>query len=119
MSDPFSLERIIIELLTNACKFSPSGSSIHITAQSLSDCIQFQFKNFGVEIPPVELPKIFEKFYRIPSNDPWRQGGTGLGLALVHKVVSYLGGKISVASQNNWTCFIFALTLMPHEKLKS
>jgi len=41
--------------------------------------------NTGVEITSQELPYIFDRFYRIPNNDPWEQGGTGLGLALVKK----------------------------------
>ncbi|MDJ0615408.1 MAG: PAS domain-containing sensor histidine kinase [Calothrix sp. MO_192.B10] len=110
--DPFSLERILIELLTNACKFSPSGSKISLTAQESNGSIQFQVENYGVEIPVAELSRIFDKFYRIPSNDPWKQGGTGLGLALVKKLIVYLGGTISVASQANRTCFTVELPLV-------
>ncbi len=110
--DPFSLERILIELLTNAWKFSPSGSKISLIAQESNGSIQLRVENYGVEIPPVELSRIFDKFYRIPSNDPWKQGGTGLGLALVKKLIVYLGGTISVASQANCTCFTVELPLV-------
>ncbi|BAY60663.1 two-component sensor histidine kinase [Calothrix brevissima NIES-22] len=109
--DPFSLERILIELLTNACKFSPPDAEITISAQLKTPNLQFQVINSGVEIPSSELPRIFDKFYRIPSNDPWKQGGTGLGLALVQKLTKYLGGTIEVESGSNLTCFAIQLPL--------
>ncbi len=107
--DPFSLERILIELLTNACKYSPLGERITITAQLKSNNFQLQMTNFGVEIPADELPRIFDKFYRIPSNDPKKQGGTGLGLALLQKLIKHLGGSIKVESRSNCTCFTIEL----------
>ncbi|MCC5636101.1 PAS domain-containing sensor histidine kinase [Nostoc sp. CHAB 5844] len=109
--DPFSLERILIELLTNACKFSPLDAEIVISAQLNLEKIQFQVINSGIEIPRSELPHIFEKFYRIPSNDPWKQGGTGLGLALVQKLIQQLEGTIEVESGSNRTCFAIELPL--------
>ncbi|MBW4561179.1 MAG: PAS domain-containing sensor histidine kinase [Mojavia pulchra JT2-VF2] len=111
MCDPFSLERILIELLTNACKFSPPNAEITVCAQRKSRTIQFQVINSGVEIPTSELPHIFDKFYRIPSNDPWKQGGTGLGLALVQKLTKHLGGTIEVESGSNRTSFAIQLAL--------
>lgn len=113
--DPFSLERILLELLSNACKFSPEGEKITVTAQLKSDNIQLQVINTGVEIPQAELPRIFEKFYRIPSNDPWRQGGTGLGLALVEKLTQALGGTVEVKSESNHTCFTIQLPVSREE----
>ncbi|PAX56970.1 sensor histidine kinase [Brunnivagina elsteri] len=109
--DPFSLERIIMELLTNAAKFSPADQEIIITAQLKSQNIEFQVINTGVEIPELERDRIFDKFYRIPSNDPWKQGGTGLGLALIQKLTRYLGGTIEVESNSNLTCFTVLLPL--------
>jgi PAS domain S-box-containing protein len=111
--DPFSLERILIELLTNACKFSPADAEITISAQLTLKNMQFQVINSGVEIPISELPHIFEKFYRIPSNDPWKQGGAGLGLALVEKLIKQLGGTVEVESGLNLTCFAIQLPLHP------
>ncbi|MBE9213958.1 PAS domain-containing sensor histidine kinase [Plectonema cf. radiosum LEGE 06105] len=109
--DPFSLERILVELLTNACKFSPINQEIIVKAQIKSDNIQFQVINTGAEIPTAELPRIFDKFYRIPSNDPWKQGGTGLGLALVQKLTKHLDGFIEVESGSNRTIFSIQLPL--------
>jgi len=62
--DPTSLERILVELLNNACKYTPSGEQITVTAKLKSSTIQLQVTNSGVEIPAVELARIFDKFYR-------------------------------------------------------
>jgi PAS domain S-box-containing protein len=61
------------------------------------------------EIPATELPKIFDKFYRVPNSDRWKQGGTGLGLALVQKLVEHLQGTIQVESKGGWTTFTVEL----------
>lgn len=111
VSDPFSLERILIELLTNACKFSPADEEIVVSARLKSQDIELRVTNTGVEIPASELPRIFDKFYRIPSNDPWKQGGTGLGLALVQKLTKCLGGSIEVESASNGTCFTLLIPI--------
>ncbi len=64
-----------------------------------------QVSNTGVEIPAEECERIFEKFYRIPQNDPWKHGGTGLGLAMVKKLSQELGAEILVSSGDNQTTF--------------
>lgn len=111
--DTFSFNRIVTELLSNACKYTPAGGIISVSAamvQGQSTSAQETYlyltvTNTGVEISPEELPRIFDKFYRIPNHDPWRYGGTGLGLALVKKLVEQMGGSIEVESANNQTCF--------------
>ena len=65
----------------------------------------------SVEIPPEELPQIFGRFYRVPGSDRWKQGGTGLGLALVKETITNLGGSIHVESGNGQTCFVIQLPL--------
>lgn len=65
--------------------------------------------NSGVEIPAAELPRIFDKFYRIPSDDPWKYEGTGLGLALVWRLVRGLKGSIVAQSAEGQTCFTVSL----------
>jgi two-component system, sensor histidine kinase and response regulator len=67
------------------------------------------------EIPPTALPHIFERFYRAPAGDRWQQGGTGLGLSLVQKLVERLAGTIAVQSDRGWTVFTvrFPATALP------
>lgn len=118
------LEQVLMELLHNACKYTPAHKTIRVTAQcvgcqassnglglnySAAEKIQISVANSGVEIPASELKHVFDKFYRVPNNDPWRHGGTGLGLALVKKRIERLQGNIIATSENNWTTFIIQL----------
>lgn len=105
------LERVFIELLHNACKYTPEGGSITLTAQPKPEWIEIRVSNTGIEVPVAEYDRIFDKFYRIPNSDPWKFGGTGLGLALVKKIVEHLSGKISVESGAGLTQFIIQLPL--------
>lgn len=117
-TDQASLERILAELLNNACKYTPPGEQITLQVTTLPSAtlveqVTFTLTNTGVTIPPDEQARIFDKFYRVPSADAWKQGGTGLGLALVRKLVSYLGGDISVTSTEHHTCFTVTLPTQP------
>jgi PAS domain S-box-containing protein len=118
LCDRSSLERILIELLNNACKYTPSGGQITLTAHASGDTIQLKVANSGTEIPPDELPHIFEKFYRVPHLDRWKHGGTGLGLALVQKLAEHSGGKITVESDKGQTCFTVELPVDPSTPLE-
>jgi signal transduction histidine kinase/pSer/pThr/pTyr-binding forkhead associated (FHA) protein len=106
-SNRVSLERILAELLNNACKYTPDGGEVYfkiVLSQTATPTVRLQVTN-QAEIPASELPRIFDKFYRVPNADPWKQGGTGLGLALVQKLVEQLQGKINVTSSNGQTTF--------------
>ena len=125
-SDRASLSRILAELLNNACKYTPPGETIDLFVQPVnatSDSttsqgnllalpatrLRLSVCNSGVEIPAQALSHIFEKFYRIPGSDLWKQGGTGLGLALVQKLTEHIGATIQVESYSNRTCFVVEL----------
>ncbi|MGL5059471.1 MAG: GAF domain-containing protein, partial [Microcoleus sp.] len=142
-SNRASLGRIIAELINNACKYTPDEGEIELRvlckhggaidedlperngskgersrqeAQlgSANSEIQFILSN-QAEISIEQLPRIFEKFYRVPNADPWKQGGTGLGLALVQKLAEQLEGKIDVDSGNGWTTFTATFPLRQQE----
>lgn len=110
-SDPFILEKIIQELMSNAIKYTPAEGKIIVEAQKLENTIQLKITNLGIEIPSSEQERIFERFYRIPNNDPWQYGGTGLGLYLVKRLIKLIKGKIIVSSQPQLTQFIVELPL--------
>ncbi|MBW4653665.1 MAG: GAF domain-containing protein [Kaiparowitsia implicata GSE-PSE-MK54-09C] len=112
-SDPIAINRILTELLHNACKYTPPGQTIDIQVSASPQAIQIQVVNFGTEIPAHELPRIFDRFYRVSNGDRWQQGGTGLGLALVKSLTHHLYGAISVTSGSGHTCF--TLTLPNHQ----
>lgn len=104
-TDPSYLERVLSELLHNACKYTPIGETIILTVDQKGARFEINVKNSGVEIPASEHDRIFDKFYRISNSDLRRQGGTGLGLALVKKQVERLHGTIQVTSASGWTMF--------------
>jgi signal transduction histidine kinase len=116
-TDLASLERILAELLNNACKYTPPGETIALKVLGDSTTppnqVTFILTNTGVTIPDNEQLRIFDKFYRVPSADPWKQGGTGLGLALVKKLVLHLEGTITVTSENQATSFTITLPAQP------
>ncbi|MBD2448367.1 response regulator [Nostoc sp. FACHB-152] len=112
-SDRNSLERILVELLNNACKYTPLGGEIILNVSF--SAVEVPQKTIitvsnSAHIPATELPRIFEKFYRIPNNDLWNQGGTGLGLAIVQKLTEQLQGSIQVESTQGWTRFTLILS---------
>ena len=108
-SDLTVIERILSELINNACKYTPEEENIILSILSIDDGIQFKVINTGIEISPDEQNKVFDKFYRIPHHDPWKFGGTGIGLALAKKLIELLGGKIDLQSQQNQTIFTINL----------
>ena len=109
-TDPFILERVVRELINNACKYTPAREEIRIQLQHQEQKVLFAVTNTGITIDEVEQKRIFDRFYRIPSNDPWKYGGTGLGLYLVKRLLELIRGSISVASENNTTKFFIELS---------
>ena len=116
MGDPAGLGRVLTELLNNACKYTLNGKAIRLNVQQTAPAndsrIVFTIAN-QAEISAQDISHIFERFYRVPSADAIRQGGTGLGLALVHKLVEQMGGSISVISEQGWTTFTIQLPIRP------
>jgi signal transduction histidine kinase len=115
-SDPTCLERILMELLDNACKYSPIGATITIGERVDNDIICLTVTNSGISIPADELPQIFDKFHRVPSSDLWGQSGTGLGLALADRLTKHIGGSMHVSTDSEETCFTVRLPLIGLEQ---
>ena len=112
VSDAATLERIVAELCSNACKYTPPSGQITFTVQAQPTLMQLIISNPSSAISVDELAHIFDKFYRIPNSDPWKQGGTGLGLALVQKLTEQLGGTIAVKSALGQLCFTVELPFL-------
>ncbi|NJL35472.1 MAG: HAMP domain-containing histidine kinase [Leptolyngbyaceae cyanobacterium SM1_4_3] len=113
VTDATKLERILRELLHNACKYTPTGGKIILTVRRNSASTEIRVVNTSNEISPEALERLFEKFYRVPGGDPRKQGGTGLGLTLVQKLVQLLGGQIRVENHANQTTFTVELPNQP------
>jgi PAS domain S-box-containing protein len=112
VSDRIMIERVFTELLNNACKYTPPHHQIRLQAWQEIDRIHLTVGNSGIEIPLEERSRIFDKFYRIPNSDPWKYGGTGLGLALVQRLVERLQGTIMLDEEPGWTLFHIVLPLV-------
>jgi two-component system phosphate regulon sensor histidine kinase PhoR len=95
--DPAALERAIVNLVDNAIKFTPEGGSVDLSSRADNGSVTVEVADTGAGIDPLDLPRVFERFFKA---DRARQGGgTGLGLAIVKHTVEAHGGSIGVDSQ--------------------
>lgn len=92
------MEQAALNLLDNAVKYSPEGSSIHIDADIQDRMVRIRFKDHGIGIPQKHLSRLFERFYRVDTARSRKMGGTGLGLAIVKHIVQAHGGRVEVES---------------------
>ena len=121
MCDQISLSRIMVELLNNAYRYTPHGETIGVRGFQKSfghrgNFLHLEVINSGVEIPVEERSRVFDKFYRIARLDVRKQGGTGLGLALVQKLVTRLGGEIQLTGGGGKTIFT---VILPFQGVRS
>jgi signal transduction histidine kinase len=89
---------MFLNLVSNAVKYSPEGTTITVGAEANGETVLFRVRDEGVGIQPDMREKIFERFYRINNTDRRLVGGAGLGLALVREIVSAHCGKVWVES---------------------
>jgi two-component system phosphate regulon sensor histidine kinase PhoR len=97
-ADPRNIEEVLNNLLSNAINYSPDGGKVSVKARSIDQFIEIKVSDTGVGIPAEEIPKIFEKFYRIKHPKTRHITGTGLGLSLVKGIVKAYHGSIGVES---------------------
>lgn len=103
-------KQVLVNLVDNAVKYTPDSGRIDLTVFRLDDRICFTLKDSGIGIPAEDLPRIFERFYRIDKARSRSIGGTGLGLAIVKNILDALGGTIEVVSTpDTGTTFTFTL----------
>jgi signal transduction histidine kinase len=121
LTDEGSLQRIVSELLHNACKYTAEQQGIYCELEYPEVKNQPLYLLVGnqAEISAADLPHIFDRFYRVPSADRHKQGGTGLGLSLVRSLVEQLHGQITVQSANGWTTFTVALPVAPPDEMEA
>jgi two-component system phosphate regulon sensor histidine kinase PhoR len=96
----FRLEQAVLNLLVNAVKFNREGGEVRVEARLDADrLIHISVSDTGVGIPSQDLPRIFERFYRVDKARSRQVGGTGLGLSIVRHVVGRMDGRVTVESQ--------------------
>jgi len=111
--DGVQIQQVLINLLDNAIKFSPPGSPIHITGSLAGNSMEVGVSNSGEGVPPDELARIFERFYRVRSAESPSPPGLGLGLAICKGIIEAHGGSITAHSiQRETTKVLFRLPLM-------
>ncbi len=99
MADQGRLEQVLINLLENAVKYTPEGGTIRLFTEDEGDFVRVSVADTGIGIPFKDIPRIFERFYRVDEARSREQGGTGLGLAIVKHIVQLHGGEVSVTSE--------------------
>ena len=108
LADSTRIEQVIVNLLHNAIKFTPSGGKITISARVADGSVQFSVADNGVGIPAEDLPRIFERFYK--ADRARSGGGTGLGLAISRHLVAAHNGDIWAESvESKGSTFYFTL----------
>ncbi|MGD0199203.1 MAG: ATP-binding protein [Bryobacteraceae bacterium] len=97
-ADRDALEQAILNLLSNAMKFSGDARDIELELRSANGDVVVRVADHGIGIPPEEQSRIFERFYRVPNRENQLIPGTGLGLALVAHIIKAHGGRVEVES---------------------
>jgi two-component system phosphate regulon sensor histidine kinase PhoR len=96
--DPAWIERIVLNLVDNAIKFTPPGGHVAVSVLKDANTAVLEVQDDGVGIPPDSLPHVFERFYRTDPSRSNRAEGAGLGLSLVKWAVDQHSGTIEVDS---------------------
>ncbi|MCX5892775.1 MAG: HAMP domain-containing sensor histidine kinase, partial [Deltaproteobacteria bacterium] len=99
LADRRSLEEIFTNLVSNAINYSPDGGQVTVSGVSHDDYLELRVQDTGIGIEPEELPKIFDKFYRVKHPSTRQVIGTGLGLSLVKGLVEAHRGTVEVESE--------------------
>ncbi len=96
--DPRRVEHVLINLISNAIKFTPRGGRVTISAETAGKRLRFCVADTGRGIPADALPRIFDKFFQLNTSTESGIKGTGLGLAIVKHIVELHGGEVGVES---------------------
>ncbi len=114
MFDRDKLQQVVLNLLANAVEFTPPSGEIQVEVRKEGSMVAVAVADSGIGIPKEDLPRIFERFYRVDKARSRMLGGTGLGLAIARQIVELLGGAISIDSDlGKGTKVIFTLPAAP------
>ncbi len=121
VADRDKLEKIVTNLLSNAFKFTPAGGEVRLEVVCQTSRLEVTVSDTGIGIPAAHLPRIFDRFYQSDNGETGKAGrayeGTGIGLALVHELVTVLKGTVSVRSiEGEGTTFRVVLPLIPADQ---
>lgn len=109
-ADRTRLRQILVNLLANAVKFTPTGGQVRLHAEESAEGVVFRVADTGIGIPAKDLPHIFDRFFRVTRGRSRLQGGSGLGLTIVKQAVDAHHGRITVEStEGEGTTFEFVI----------
>lgn len=98
MMDEASIAQVLLNLIENGMKYNQSGGCVVVTAEEAGPFLRVMITDTGIGIPEEDLPRIFERFYRVDKARSRELGGTGLGLSIVKHIIQAHGGEVSVES---------------------
>jgi two-component system phosphate regulon sensor histidine kinase PhoR len=99
LADEEAIRQIADNLIDNAIKYTPENGSVRVRCSVLDDSVVFDVTDTGIGIPRDDLPRIFERFYRVDKARSRELGGTGLGLSIVKHLVQSIAGRVDVTSR--------------------
>jgi len=97
--DPERIHEVLTNLLTNAIRHSPAGGEVRVRGAPSAGGVRFEVSDDGAGIPPDEIERIFDRFYRVDAARGSNSGGAGLGLAIARSIVELHGGSIRAESR--------------------
>ena len=97
--DPGMLEKIVLNLLGNALKFTPKGGEVVVSLKTAGPEIELSVRDTGIGISEDQLPLLFERFRQVDASSTRKYGGTGLGLSLIKQLTHLMGGTVRAESQ--------------------
>ncbi|MBI5970101.1 MAG: PAS domain-containing sensor histidine kinase [Deltaproteobacteria bacterium] len=97
--DKDRIEQVVVNLLDNAIKYTPPGGSVKVSAVKSDGFVTVDVADTGIGIPADDMPRIFERFYRVDKARSREMGGTGLGLAIVKHIINIHNGRLNVESR--------------------
>ena len=103
------LAQVLANLLSNAARYTPAGGTVTIRAERRPADLLVSIENSGEGIPPEDLDRVFERFYRVEKSRDRARGGAGIGLAIVKQLVESAGGRVGAESASGTTRFWFSL----------
>jgi signal transduction histidine kinase len=106
---PDELAQVMANLLQNAVRYTPTGGSVRVAVVRMPDGVVVRVANTGSPIPADDLPRVWERFYRVEKSRDRERGGAGIGLAIVKRLVEDAGGRVGAASDEALTTFWFRL----------
>jgi len=108
-ADPDQLAQVLANLLSNAVRYTPSGGTVSVAAERRARDVLVSIANTGEGIPPGDLDRVFERFYRVEKSRDRARGGAGIGLAIVKQLVEGGGGAVGAESADGLTRFWFSV----------